>query len=239
MTTKKKPHDLVRANCGFPTPQHPYYHIRLMFTIEGTARYQIKLVKVNGVRVRDFAPYHNSRFMKDSELEGGGHSELVLRWDWKAGEESSVEVAADGPTGTQPLALTARIAAPAYGGYWDPAWKYYAGFVCRETAGIDRTTSRSIRTWRSTADRVQDPERELRVVAVDPAVRRASRGSLPGPRGAPLHGGRAAGRGRVPARTTFQLAFFADVPADSARVYLAFYGNPKAKAPRLREWSCP
>ncbi len=168
MATKKKPHDLVRANCGFPTPQHPFYHIRLMFTIEGTARYQIKLVKVNGVRVRDFAPYHNSRFMKDSELEGGGHSELVLRWDWRAGEESSVEVAADGPTGTQPLALKARIAAPAYGGYWDPAWKYYAGFVCRETAGIDRRDEPVHTNMAVYADRVQDPERELRVVSVDP-----------------------------------------------------------------------
>jgi hypothetical protein len=167
MATKKKPHDLVRANCCFPTAQHPYYHIRLAFTVDGTARYQIKLVKVNGVRVRDFAPFHNGCFMKDSELGAGGHSELVLRWDWKAGEESSVEVTADGPTGSQPLALKARIAAPGYGGYWDPAWKYYASLVCTETAGIDRRDEPVHTNLAVYSDRIQDPERELRVVAVD------------------------------------------------------------------------
>ena len=235
MATKKKPHDLVRANCCFPTPQHPCYHIRLGFTIEGTARYHIKLVKVNGVRVRDFAPFHNSRFMKDSELEAGGHSELVVRWDWKVGEDSSVEVTAEGPTGTQPLELKARVAAPGYGGYWDPAWKYYASFVCRETAGIDRRDEPVHTNMAVYSDRIQDPEKELRVVAVD--LLSGAHREVPCQVHEVRHftaEGLQVGDEYQPT-TTFQLAFFADVPADSASVYLAFYGNPKAKTPAYAE----
>ena len=231
MATKMKPQNLVRANCCFPDPQHPYYHLRLAFTIEGTADYRITLVKVNGVRVRDFVPYHNSRFMTGSRLEAGGHSELVLRWNWKTGEELSVEVAAESTSGTQPLVLKARLTAPAYGGYWDPSWKYYASFVCRETAGIDRHDEPVHTNMAVYSDRIQDPERELRVVSVDPLS--GAHREVPCQVHEVRHftaEGLSVGDEYQPT-TTFQLAFFADVPADSARVYLAFYGNPEARAP--------
>ncbi len=81
------------------------------------------------------------------------------------------------------------------------------------------------------ADRVHDPKRELRVVSVDPLS--GEQREVP----CQVHEvkyytaeGVKVGDEYQPT-TTFQLAFFADVPAGGSRVYLAFYGNPKAKPP--------
>jgi hypothetical protein len=228
MATKKNDAHPIHAACCFPTPRHPYYHIRLAFSPEGNGRCAVTLVKVNGVKVRDYETWHNHRVMKDAQLECGGHEELFLRWDWKAGEEASVEVQGDGPAGGRPLALKARVTAPAYGGYWNSAWKYYASFVCRETAGIDRRDEPIHINMVVYADRIQDPERELRVVAVDSVS--GSHREVPCQVHEVRHyraEGVTIGDEYQPS-TTFQLAFFADVPADSTVVYLAFYGNPKA-----------
>jgi hypothetical protein len=221
----------VSGNCCFPTPEHPFYHIRLSFSLNEGERYQIKRVQVNGVRVREFEPFHNTRFLKDQMLEGGGASELVLRWSWKAGEEAAVEAIGEAEQGKKPLTLKTRVPASAYGGYWDPAWKYYASFVCSELAGIDRFDEPVHAGLAVYSDRIQDPEKELRIVAVDSVS--GAHHEVP----CQVHEvrqftaeGLTIGEEYQPT-TTFQVAFFADVPAYSSRVYLAFYGNPKAKAP--------
>lgn len=228
-TQKMQPQ--IAGTCCFPTPQHPFYHIRLAFTLEGEDRYQIQKVKVNGQRVRDFLPYHNFGYLIDQLLKGGGFSELIVRWDWKAGEEAAVEVSVEGPAGKDALALKARVLAPEHGGYWDLAWKFCASIVCTETAGIDRFDEPVHTSLAVYGDRIQNPERELRVVAVDPVsgahrevpcqVHEVKRYTAEGMK---------VGVEYQPT-ITFQVAFFADVPADSTRVYVAFYGNPKARAP--------
>jgi hypothetical protein len=225
----------IAGTCCFPTPEHPFYHIRLSFSLNEGERYQIKQVQVNGVRVREFEPFHNARFLKDQMLEGGGRSELVLRWNWKAGEESAVEATGEAEQGKKPLTLKARVPASAYGGYWDPAWKYYASFVCSELTGIDRFDEPVHAGLAVYSDRIQDPDKELRIVAVDP-VSGAHR-EVPCQVHEVCHfsaEGLSIGEEYQPT-TTFQVAFFADVPAYSSRVYLAFYGNPKAKAPAYAE----
>ena len=226
----------VVAGHGFPTPQHPYYHLRLAFRLDGSDSFRIKRVKVNGERVRDFVSFHDFRFLKDQALKPGGHSELFVRWDWKPREVQTVEVQAEGGVrGEKTLALRARAQAPASGGYWDPAWKYYAGLVVSENAGIDRTDEPVHTSLAVYADRIHDPKREVRVVAVD---------CLSGEQrevACQVHEvkyyraeGVKVGDEYQPT-TTFQVSFFADVPADSSRVYLAFYGNPKAKATAYAE----
>jgi hypothetical protein len=92
---QQKDHGRVRGTCCFPTPQSPYFHVRLGFSLEGDGRYQIQSVKVNGQRVRDFAAYHNFSFQKDQLLKPGGMSELVVRWDWKPRERCEVEVSGE------------------------------------------------------------------------------------------------------------------------------------------------
>ncbi len=222
----------VSVSFGFPVPAHPYYHLRLAFSLEGSDSYQIRRIKVNGQRVRDFETFHDFRFLKNQLLKPGGHSELFVRWDWKPREIATVEVQAEGgPKGDRPLALKARAPAPAWGGYWDPAWRWYASFVLSETAGLDRNDEPVHTSLAVYADRVHDPKREVRVVAVDPVS--GEQREVP----SQVHEvkyyraeGVKVGEEYQPT-TTFQVAFFADVPAGGSRVYLAFYGNPKAKPP--------
>jgi hypothetical protein len=221
----------IGSSCGFPTPRHPFYHIRLSFSLEGDGRRVIKLVKVNGRRVRDFLPYHDFVFQTDQILRSGGHGELVVRWDWKAGERSVVEVSGEGPREKEAFTLRANVEAPGYGGYWDPAWKHYASLICTENAGLDRAAEPVHAGLAVYGDRITDPQAEVRLVAVDPdtgehipvacQVYEVSRYTADG---MPI------GEEYQPT-ATFQIAFFADVPAGESRVYLVFYGNPKAGAP--------
>ena len=67
----------VAVTHGFPTPAHPYYHLRLAFSLEGADSYQVKRVKVNGQRVRDFEPCHDFRFVKNQMLKPGGPRRAV------------------------------------------------------------------------------------------------------------------------------------------------------------------
>jgi hypothetical protein len=227
--TKELERVQVRSSCSHPTAQHPFYHVRLAFALEGTDRCQIKLVKVNGTRVRDFSAYHNFVFQKDQIMKGGGASELVVRWDWKAGERAVVVLSGEGPREKEEFVLKANVQAPEYGGFWDPAWKHYASIVCTETAGIDRASEPVHTSLAVYGDRVGDPERELRIVAIDPdsgahrevpcQVSEVSRYTAEGMQ---------VGEEYQPT-AAFNVAFYADVPAYSTRVYLAFYGNPKAR----------
>lgn len=223
------------ASCGFPTPQAPFYNARLGFTLDSGERYQVKTVKVNGQRVRDFLCFHNFALLKDHGLQPGGVSEVAVRWDWKQGDKASVEICGEGPRKKEEFLLTAKVQAPAYGGWWDPAWKYYASFVCTETAGIDRVDEPVHTSMAVYSDRITDPEREVRVVSVDPVS--GAQQEVP----CQVHEvrqftaeGLKIGDEYQPT-TTFQLAFFAEVPADSSRVYLVFYGNPKASSPRFTD----
>jgi hypothetical protein len=100
-----------------------------------------------------------------------------------------------------------------------------------ETAGLERRDEPVHTSLAVYADRVHDPKREVRVVSVDPLS--GEQREVP----SQVHEvkyykaeGVKAGEEYQPT-TTFQLAFFADVPAGGSRVYLAFYGNPKAKPP--------
>ena len=220
----------VELNCGFPTPQNPFYNLKVTFNLEQGLRYQIKQVRINGERVRDFITYHNHSFKKDCWVEGGGLSEVVIRWDWKCGEEIAVDIEGERPDGNDNLSINFRRQAPLYNGYWDPLWKYYASIVCTETAGIPRVDEPVHVSLALYSDRILNPEKELRIVSVDPCsgvhteipsqVYEVSRYTCeePGERYQPT--------------TTFEVAFFTDLPADSSRIYLAFYGNSEAADPQ-------
>ena len=225
----------VKAICGFPTPQVPYYHVRLTFSLKEGELYRVSCAKVNGQRSRDFLTWHDYVLLNDQMLKPCGVSEIAIRWDWKNGDKGAVEVTVEGPREKEEFPLKASVEAPGYGGYWNPAWKYYASFVCRELAGIDRTDEPVHTNMAVYADRITSPERELRVVSVDPLTGAAR--EVP----CQVHEvrtftaeGLKVGDEYQPT-TTFQLAFYADVPADSSRVYLAFYGNPRAAAPSFTE----
>lgn len=229
--SSQKTREPVRVNFGFPVPEHPFYYARLCFPLEAAGRYQVKRVRVNGQRVRDFLCGHNGRFLKDQMLLSGGLSEVVARWDWKAREAAEVELTIAGPKEGEEFTLKAAGQAPDSGGRWNPAWKHYASLVCTENAGLDRIDEPVHTSLAVYGDRVQDPERELRIVAVDP--RTGVHQEIP----CQIHEVRRYEAEGVPVgeeyqpTVTFQVAFFATVPARSTRIYLAFYGNPKAPVP--------
>ncbi len=239
MTNSQSATRNVEVGFHFPTPPHPFYHLKLAFTLEGEAAAQVKEVKVNGRRVRDFATLHGFSPVNEARLPPGGWSELVVRWDWKAGEEAAIEAAGDLEGGKGPFRLRANGRAPATGGYWDPAWKYYASLVCTENAGISRQGEPVHASLAFYNDRLQDPERELRIVAVDPSsgahrevpcqVYEVNRWTREGLKRDPKD---EFFELRYQPTVTFQVAFLADVPAWSTRIYLAFYGNPRAPQPR-------
>ena len=110
MAKSAKPEN-IEVSFVHPTPQDPFYHVRVGFTLDSRASYQLKQVQVNGQRVRDFITYHNFEFITDDQIQGGGLSEIVVRYDWKAGQETVVEISAEGAEGT--LSLKPRAQAPA------------------------------------------------------------------------------------------------------------------------------
>jgi hypothetical protein len=231
MPAKETVRAQTRGTCGFPTPENPWYHLRLGFSLDGDGRWGVTRVKVNGQRARDFQAYHDFRLTRDQELRGGGVSELVVRWDWKPREHFQVEISGNGPREKETFTLSAGVDAPADGGYWDPAWKHYASLMLTEMAGLDRENEPVHASLAVYGDRVTDPARELRIVAVDAqsgahrevpcqahdVARYTAEGVKIGDEYQPT--------------TTFQIAFLADVPAYASRVYLAFYGNPGARPP--------
>ena len=231
MASKESVHGQSRGTCGHPSQESPWYHLRLWLSLEGDGTYVVTHVKVNGQRVRDFQAYHDFRRTRDQELRAGGVNELVLRWNWTPGEHYQVEVSGNGPKENGTFSFTVGVDSPSSGGYWDPAWKYYASLVLTEMAGVARENEPVHASLAVYADRVTDPTRELRVVAVDPdsgahrevpcQVHDVARYTAEGMK----HGD------EYQPTTTFQFAFLADVPAHSSRVYLVFYGNPGARAP--------
>ncbi|MGB5933217.1 MAG: hypothetical protein WBH57_09155, partial [Anaerolineae bacterium] len=111
---------------SFPTPVHPYYHLKASFTIGTFKEYKVKRVLVNGKRVRDFAVYNNGRLATRKTIQGQGKSTLVARADWENGSTNRLELEAVATDEGSELHLVGTAPAPTYGGYWDPAWKHYA-----------------------------------------------------------------------------------------------------------------
>ncbi|MFW6139132.1 MAG: hypothetical protein ACOC7U_08160 [Spirochaetota bacterium] len=220
---------IVNLCCLFPTPEYPFYHIQLLLQLDNDSEYCVTDVSVNGNQVIDYVTCLNGKPLEDLKLKQWGRSEVVIRYGWKCGEKLSVTIRALGEEKNKPLEIKAEGTAPSYGGYWDPSWKYFAGVVCSETAGIDRECEPVHVTLALYTDRISDPARELRMVSVDPCtglhqqiqcqVYNVSRYECKRP------------DQRYQPTTVFEVAFLANVPAHSSRVYLAFYGNPQAPFP--------
>ena len=179
----------VKGVCGFPTPQVPWYHVRLTFSLKEGEYYRVSHVKVNGQRSRDFLTWHDYVLQNDQMLQAGGVSDIAIRWDWKNGDKGAVEVTVEGPRQKQEFPLKANVEAPGYGGYWNPAWKHYASFVCREIAGIDRDGRARAHQHGGLRGQDHRPGAGAADCCRGPADRRRTRGALPGPRGEDLHRG--------------------------------------------------
>jgi hypothetical protein len=179
---------------------------------------------------------------QDNSLYSNPH---VTAWvKWQPGETYKIELKVRLKKSVKPspndriLSTTQTLTAPADVQVFDPAWKAYKSIVLSETAGIDRKNEPVEVLLPFYPDEVTDLKREIRVVAVDPANHRLSevpnqvfeiRSYLEKDNLAPLEEGQP--ERQIPLwmpTVTCKVAFLADVPAKSSKVYLVYYNNDKA-----------
>ena len=135
------------------------------------------------------------------------------------------------------LTASQKITAPA-GKVFDTAWTKYKSIVLSETAGIDRIAEPVEVLLPFYPDEVTDLKREIRVCAFDPATKTVKEitsqvydiqqylvedNMAPDANGKPTRD--------VPVwmpTVSARVAFLADVPARSSRIFLIYYGNKGA-----------
>ena len=221
-------------SCQFkcPTGEFPFYHV-VIFMRSEQANLRLKRVTANGIETRDFQVFNGDRQSFDRVIERGIRSKIVIRVDWENGKSYKLEVSGESPSNGERVKIadiTAR--APSYGGYWDIAWKHYGGVVLAETAGVPRDNEPVHLTLSLYKNRVTSPN-EIRVVGIDPESGTTEETPCQ------VYGFEEWEASQLmemePSRyqpaTTVDLAFLAHVPTHSEKVYLVFYGNPKAEAP--------
>ena len=137
----------------------------------------MRQVRVDGKRVRDFWIYSDGSANPTNTFAANQPGNLVVRIDWV--NDSSHRIELDVEDNGQVVTLSCDSTAPHYGGYWNPAWRYYAASVLRENAGVARVKEPVHILLGVYAERITEPGREVRVVSVDPAKRSNAGNSLP------------------------------------------------------------
>ena len=211
---------------GWPTPETPYYHLHLQ-VLQLDEDAEVVGVTVNGRRNRDYEAVNDGCAAVPPMLHAAAQRrDLLIRVDWQRGDAFDVAVIFQRNELREEIRL--NCVAEQENGYWNKDWKYYATHVLKETAGIDRVDEPVHVVLAMYMDRITDAARELRVVEVNPETGVAQEI-----------------RSQVYAVTTWdkwqnincqptttaQVAFLASVPAHTRKVYLFFYGNPKAPQP--------
>jgi hypothetical protein len=217
---------------GYPTARFPFYHVAVLANLKPTDL-RVDRVMVNGDETRDVRVFNGEQESFDGAIERDTRSTIVVRVDWENERSYTLEIGGQSPSSGKELDLERIVAsAPQYGGYWDTAWKYYGGVVLTETAGVSREKEPIHLTVSFYEDRIASPQ-EIRVVGIDPesgAARETPCQVYGFERWESSHLV-AKEPSRYQPAVTIDVAFLADVPASSEKVYLVFYGNPNASEP--------
>jgi len=212
---------------SFPTPEHPFYHVKAFMDLEISKLYRIERILVNNVETRDFFVYNDGKLALDNATRAGAKVAVVVKVDWENGSTNQLRM--EGVNEDEgKVTVEKRSTAPARGGYWNKAWRYYASVVLTETHGLPRESEPVHLALAVYSDRVDDPVREVRVVSVDPR-NGEPRDIMNQVYAVSPWSGRS--DERLQPSMTFDVAFLADVPANSSKVYLIFYGNRDAPPP--------
>ena len=220
--------ELQQVKFGAPTPDTPYYFLKLRLEGSPAVELEVTEIRVNGIRNRDFAAVCDGEKQTPARFRAdAGCRELYLRLDWTRGD--SFEVAADLKDGAgNTTTLQGVFTADADNGYWDKNWRYYASHVLKETSGYARVQEPVHIVLGLYKDRIRDPEAEIRVVEIDPEtgagheIRSQVYSTTSWDKWQNIN---------CQPTTTVQVAFLADVPANAQKVFLIFYGNPSAQKP--------
>lgn len=217
---------LEKIKFGYPTPEAPYYHLKLRLDERPACEMTLEEVRVNGERCRDFAASSNGCKLVPARWLADAVCEMYIRLDWQKGETFDIAVDLKGEKGCK--TLEGSFTAEEENGYWNKAWRYYASHVLKETSGRDRVQEPVHVVLGLYMDRIQNPEAEIRVVEINPVdgsgteIRSQVYSSTTWDKWQNIN---------CQPTTTVQVAFLADVPAGSEKVFLIFYGNPAAKKP--------
>jgi len=169
----------------------------------------------------------------------------VVGWvAWQPGQDYSIRITVrmkksiHAAAGDVFLTATKTVKAPAPALVFDKAWKSYKSVILSETAGISRTQEPVEVLLAFYPDEAQQLSRDIRVVAVDPKTKSVTEVPSqvydiqeyletddlgPDENGNPTR--------KVPLwlpTVSARVAFLADVPARSSRVFLVYYNNPDA-----------
>ncbi|MEJ2555540.1 MAG: hypothetical protein P8186_04805 [Anaerolineae bacterium] len=212
---------------GFPNSEHPCYHLKLHLDPVTPDELTVRQVRADGKHVRDFWVYNDGRFDRKDAFYSDQDGTLVLRLDWTDGSSHRVEVDLEDSNG-KALTLSSESRAPDWGGYWNPGWQYYGATVLQEHHGLAREGEPVHLLLGVYADRLTDPQREVRVVGIDPVSGKPEQ--VP----CQVYGVSSWDKRQdehCQPTVTLEVAFLADVPASTGKVYLIFYGNPEASQP--------
>ena len=172
-------------------------------------------------------------------------SPAIIGWvKWEPGKTYDIKIILRMKKALQPaktdlvLSASQKITAPAGAPVFDAAWKNYKSIVLSETAGLERSNEAVEVLLPFYPDEVNDLKREIRVAAFDPQTKLLTEvpsqvydiqqylkedDLAPGKDGKPTR--------QIPVwmpTVTARVAFLANVPAKSSRVFLIYYNNKNA-----------
>ncbi|MCL2518262.1 MAG: hypothetical protein FWF15_06830 [Oscillospiraceae bacterium] len=205
----------------YPTPDFPYFGVRIAVT-GITADTTVSHCEGNNFKwLRDVYVFNNGIHNRKGILSANVYNELRI-----ACNDSEINVAFSSGE-------LLEISCPPVeeNGWFLPAWKYCAAIVLDNPNDIDRENEPVHQPIAVYLDRLADPVREVRVVAVCPET-----GNMREIPSQVYNVSKWEGFADKHCQPTmnFDVAFSASVKANAKRVYLIFYGNPNAEKPNYK-----
>lgn len=179
-------------------------------------------------------------------LDGTNYSEFtIIGWvKWQPGQEYDIHIAVRMKKSVQPsnddviISTTKKVVAPQGATTFDTGWSNYKSVVLSETAGIDRKNEPVEVLLAFYPDEAEQPARDIRVVSVDTETHeiREVISQVTDVRDFLKEDDLEPDIDGNPSRdvplwfptVTVRVAFLADVPAKTSRVFLVYYNNAKA-----------
>ena len=250
--------NIRQLEMNYPVPAIPYYHVKADIELPQSSMIEVEMaVDGKTLRYTDLRPEHDPGDLshplftsRPPSSAGLSHDNTlyqtptVIGWvQWEPGKTYDIKVTVrmkkNLENDPKDLILTSsqKITAPA-GQVFDGAWRKYKSVVLSETAGIERIAEPVEVVLLFYPDEVTDLKREIRVVAFDPATQSVKEltsqvydiqqylvedDMAPDENGKPTR--------NVPVwmpTISARVAFLADVPARSSRIFMVYYGNKNA-----------
>ena len=250
--------NVVKLDINYPAPAIPYYHIKADIQLPNSSMIEVEMaVDGKTLRYTDLRPEHDLGDVSYPHLtnrppSGAGLSQdnklyssptVIGWWKWEPGKSYDIKVSVrmkkniNHSANDVILTSTQKITAP-IGTVFDSDWDKYKSIVLSETAGIDRDAEPVEVLLPFYPDEVTDLKREIRVVAFDPITKSVKEVKSqvydiqqylveddmePDEKGNPTRD--------IPVwmpTVSARVAFLADVPAKSSRIFFVYYGNKDA-----------